>query len=140
MFYMEYLQVMTKHKLTIGEVMVPSPFSVQKHELASEALRFMREHHIHHLPVLDGERLVGIVFLPGLVLLETLEGMEATRVEVSAAICHKAYAVQEDTDLRTVVHTMAGKGYHAALVLNGEKLVGVFTTSDALHVLGSLLS
>lgn len=43
------------------EVMTPTPCTVPPHASALEALRLMRRHRCRHLPVCDGDTLVGIV-------------------------------------------------------------------------------
>jgi CBS domain-containing protein len=47
--------------VTIGEVMTPRPLTVSPDETPIAALMLMRKTGILHLPVVDGERIVGIV-------------------------------------------------------------------------------
>lgn len=47
--------------VTIGEVMTPGPLTVSPDETPIAALMLMRKTGILHLPVVDGERIVGIV-------------------------------------------------------------------------------
>jgi CBS domain-containing protein len=48
-------------KTPLAKVMTAEPYTVAPSSNAIEALRMMREHRCRHLPVCDGERLVGIV-------------------------------------------------------------------------------
>jgi CBS domain-containing protein len=45
----------------VRDIMTTDVVVAEAHERASTALRVMSERHIRHLPVLDGERLVGVV-------------------------------------------------------------------------------
>jgi CBS domain-containing protein len=49
------------NKTPLGKVMTPEPYTIAPGSNAIEALRLMRERRCRHLPVCDGERLVGIV-------------------------------------------------------------------------------
>ena len=42
-------------------IMTPNPQTIQHHQLVVQALMTMTRLHVHHLPVLDGERIVGMV-------------------------------------------------------------------------------
>lgn len=45
----------------VSAIMTPGPFSLTEDALGSDVLNLMLEHRVGHLPVVDGERLVGIV-------------------------------------------------------------------------------
>ncbi len=50
-------------KLSAGEVMTHEPKTIQKDELVVDALHLMRERNITQLPVLDGEKYIGVIHL-----------------------------------------------------------------------------
>jgi CBS domain-containing protein len=45
----------------IVDIATLAPLSIGRHELAFDALLLMARHNIHHVPVLDGQRVVGMV-------------------------------------------------------------------------------
>jgi CBS domain-containing protein len=47
--------------LAVHEVMTPAPIVIEPNTSASDAARLMLSHHIHCLPVMRGETLVGII-------------------------------------------------------------------------------
>jgi acetoin utilization protein AcuB len=49
------------------------------------------------------------------------------------------YAVQPDTTLDVVAEALAEHKYGSAVVLDNEKVVGIFTTNDACRALAELL-
>ncbi|RMH42955.1 MAG: CBS domain-containing protein [Deltaproteobacteria bacterium] len=119
--------------------MSPSPYSIQVDATLSDAHELMRSHHIRHLPVLDGDRLVGMVTERDLHLMETLSDVDPDEVTVGEAMTPDPYAVQIGTNLRDVAIALASRKYGSAVVLDGDRVVGVFTTVDALRVLSHLL-
>ncbi len=54
----------------LAEVMTPNPHTVSRDALALDVLLGLVEHRIHHLPVLDGDRVVGMVTSGDLMRLE----------------------------------------------------------------------
>lgn len=55
-------------KLTaVREIMTPNVVTVRPSVSVEEAMTLMTEHHIRHLPVVDGERMVGVVSIGDLV-------------------------------------------------------------------------
>ena len=99
----------------------------------------MREHQIRHLPVLRGDQLVGLVSLRDLHLLEALDDVDPDKVRVSEAMTDEPYAVEVGTPLREVALNMGAHKWGSAVVLDGGKVVGVFTTIDAMRALANLL-
>jgi acetoin utilization protein AcuB len=89
--------------------------------------------------VLDGTKLVGIVSERDLYLIETLRDVNPEDVRVEEAMTVRTYCVSPETSLEEVAGQMAEHKYGCALVLEGDAVVGMFTTVDALRVLVHLL-
>jgi acetoin utilization protein AcuB len=49
------------------------------------------------------------------------------------------YSVSADASLASVATKMAERKYGSAVVVQGERVIGVFTTIDALKALASLI-
>src|SRR6185369_17259753 len=103
------------------------------------AHELMRAHHIRHLPVLHGGKLIGLVSERDLHLVETLKDTDPERIPVEEAMTQDVYTVAPKTPLREVVREMAGRKLGSAVVVEGTKVIGVFTTVDALEMLGEVL-
>lgn len=100
----------------------------------------MKDLGIRHLPVLEGGRLVGLVSQRDLLFIETMQIVDEEEVTVGDAMSTELYTVGPKVTLKTVASEMAEKKYGSAVVLDGGKVVGVFTTTDALEVLASVLT
>jgi acetoin utilization protein AcuB len=120
---------------TVLEFMTPSPYTIGDDQSLSRAHELMREHRIRHLPVLHGGKLVGVVSLGDLHLLETLGRFDLTGATVDEAMTPDPYVVTPDTPLQEVAAEMAEHKYGTAIVARGQRVVGIFTTTDALRAL-----
>jgi acetoin utilization protein AcuB len=124
---------------TLSEVMTESPHTIGKDQTLEKASQVMRDNGIRHLPVLDGGQLLGIVSNRDVYLIETLQDVDAAKVTVEEAMSAEPYAVAPDASLKDVTAEMAEHKYGAAVVMEGRKVDGNFTTVDALRVLASKL-
>ena len=104
------------------------------------AHRMMREHHFRHLPVLKGGKIVGVLSDRDLRLVETLHDVDPNQVRVEDAMTAKPYSVSPDAPLDEVVATMAEHKYGCAVVMQNDKLVGIFTTVDACRAFAEMLN
>lgn len=124
---------------TVGEYMTSAPYSIGSDQPLAAATHRMNELGIRHLPVLRGGMLIGIVTERDIALVESLPGVDSATLEVEEAMTEEPFSVQADASLHEVATSMAGHKWGAALVLRGQDLVGVFTTTDALQALSDLL-
>ncbi len=124
---------------TVGRYMTGMPHLIQRHESLLAAHRAMREHRIRHLPVLHGRRLVGIVSDRDLHLVETLRDVDPRVVRVDEAMTPEPFTVGPGASLLRVARSMARGKYGSAIVMERGRVVGIFTTTDALDALAGLL-
>jgi acetoin utilization protein AcuB len=125
---------------TIRDHMTPTPQSIGKDQTLAEAHRMMRAHRCRHLPVLSGGRLVGIVSERDLLVVEALRDVSSDHVSVEEAMTAEVFTVDPDEKLESTALDMAEHKYGSAVVIERGRVVGVFTTTDALRALAGLLS
>ncbi|MFS8070585.1 MAG: CBS domain-containing protein [Byssovorax sp.] len=130
---------MSKAIPTIQKWMSTSPFAIERTETLEAAHRLMRSEGIRHLPVLEHGKLAGIVTERDLHLIETLRDVDPKEVLVEDAMTTHPYFVSPDARIDEVVSEMAEHKYGAAVVLQNEKVVGMFTTIDAMRAFNELL-
>ncbi|MFK7986788.1 MAG: CBS domain-containing protein [Sandaracinaceae bacterium] len=123
----------------ISEHMTLQPHTIGKDQPLSKASALMREHTIRHLPVLHGGQLLGILSNRDVYLVESLNDVDPDTVTVEEAMTPDPYSVTPEVALVDVVGRMAEKKYGAAVVMNGREVAGIFTTIDALRLLGERL-
>ncbi len=111
------------------------------HGLALEDARDrMWANKIRHLLVMRGGHLCGVLSERDISLAMGLPGMKLAQPKVEEAMSTHVYACQVDTPLEDVVAEMEAHRYGCAVVLDDEYVVGIFTTTDALRVVRTLLT
>ncbi|MEM9194665.1 MAG: CBS domain-containing protein [Myxococcota bacterium] len=123
----------------IREFLSPLPHTVGVEQTINHAQTVMRDEKIRHLPVLSGGALVGIVSDRDLGLVGALNDIDPTKTAVEEAMSADPYTVGPDAPLGDVISVMATKSYGSVLVTEGQKVVGIFTTTDAVRLLADLL-
>jgi acetoin utilization protein AcuB len=125
---------------TVDLYMTPSPQTIGCVQPLSEAHQLMRKHGIRHLPVLDGEKLVGVISQRDLHLFETLDDVDPEKIAVSEAMSEDTYAVSPESTVREVAAHMAAHKYGSAVIVDQGKVSGIFTAVDGLRALSLMLS
>jgi acetoin utilization protein AcuB len=127
---------------TVGEVMTACPRSVRYDQTLAEASALMSEHAVRHLPVLKDGGVVGVLSDRDVAVIESLAATPPERIRVVEAMTPVPYAVPAGTPLVRVVRRMAAEKYGCAIVTDasGRDAIGIFTTTDALGVLRTLLA
>ena len=123
----------------IEKHMTASPHSIGQEQFLVQAHKLMHDHHVRHLPVLHAGKLVGILSERDLHLVETLKDVSPEKVTVEEAMTPSVYTVSPKAPLDEVVREMAAHKYGSAVVEDNGKVVGVFTTIDAMRAFAELL-
>jgi len=127
------------HHQPIYKYMTVCPHTIGREQTLDVARRFMREHSIRHLPVLDAGALVGIVSDRDLEFVLSIAEVDPKHVLVEDAMTPEPYIVPPDAKLSRVAAEMAEHKYGSAIVVESGHVAGVFTTVDALRVLARML-
>ena len=122
----------------ILSVMTPFPYAVAPTASLDEAQAMMKEHQIRHLPVCEHHLVVGVLSERG--MRAALALRDAKRPAVVGDICAKdPLLVDLEHPLDDVVAQMAARGVGAAIVMRGDKLAGILTTTDVCRLYAELL-
>ncbi len=122
----------------VRAVMTPFPYAVDSNAPLRRARQMMHEHDVHHLPVQQGKKLVGVLSDRDLkrALDPSLGLPPADELFVDDVMVHDPYVVEAKTPLDEVLLEMADARIGSALVVKEGKLVGIFTANDACRAFG----
>ena len=148
-------------ELTVGDVMQRDPVTISPDTDLESLLHTLRENELPGLPVVNGDRLVGIVteadlvlegddsslHLPhyfelfgGVVFLEPLQHLEdrirkAFANKVSDMMTTDVETISPDASVHEAARKISSSGHNRLPVVEGRRLVGVVTRVDALEAL-----
>jgi len=115
----------------IKSIMTPFPYSVELNTQVVGAREYMTGHKIHHLPVTDGNKIVGIL---DQVAIDKTNGKLVSDVELA-----KPHVFDLNERLDNVLKIMADMHINIVLVTRNEKLVGIFSVTDACRYFANYL-
>lgn len=124
----------------VSRYMTISAYAISCDQPAAAARELMDGHGIRHLPVTQGGSVIGVVSQRDIAFLEKLPGSRAQTMAVETVMTPDPYVVTADALLEDVTRHMAENKIGSAVVVDGERLVGMFTTVDALRALADFLS
>jgi acetoin utilization protein AcuB len=119
----------------IAEYMTPMPHTVGSEQTITFAQKLMQKYDIRHLPVLHGGELYGIVSDRDLGMVASLNEVDPDATTVEEAMTQEAYTVSKDASLFQVLQEMLEHKYGSVIIVEGVKIIGIFTMHDALKLL-----
>jgi len=118
--------------MLVVERMSTPPVVITGDMTIQEALDLIEERQVHHLPVVDGENLVGIVSEKDL-----LRARPAAVIQ--NIMTHEVVTVTEYTALEEAARVMADHKISSLPVMRNGKLVGIVTETDLFMIFLELL-
>lgn len=121
-------------KMLVKEFMTRHPVTVSGAATVLEAWTLMRDHHIRRLPVVEGQRVVGILTLGDLREAHADEA-QGPGMRVSVLMRDSPITVTPQTTLRQAARIMIDKKVSGLPVIADGALVGIITESDLFRAL-----
>ncbi len=126
----------------IRGVMTPYPYSVSLNDSLEQVQCLMQLHSIRHVPVVEGGKPISVITERDINLALSVYGdaPEGASIALSQICTMNTYMVDADDDLENVVAHMVRNHIGSALVLDDQRLAGIFTMTDACKYLLTILS
>lgn len=129
--------------MTAADAMTPGPLTVTPRTSVAAALRLVRDNGIGHLPVLERGRILGVVRQERLLALTPSEATTLSRHELHDALARltveravePALTLPAGTPLAEAARYLLDRAANGALVVEGDRLVGILTHADVLRAL-----
>ena len=122
-----------KKQMKVGDYSSPATQTVSTGDLLIDISEKMEKNKIRHLPVFEGENLVGIVSHSTVQLLAGFQ--QELSLTAKEIMTRDPYVINFDTHLHDVLKYMMDKKISSAIVKSADGKYSIFTTFDALHVL-----
>jgi CBS domain-containing protein len=134
-----------KQNEPISRIMSTELVTVHHGDPISKVRHLMQETGVHHIPVVNGETLVGIVSWSDILNLSFGQAFGADERAVDAVLDHSVTLEQamkqdpvtlpHDGYVRQAAEILVGGGFHSLPVVSGDKLVGMVTSTDLIKYL-----
>ncbi len=134
--------------MKVRDLMTADVITIDRDFDLATAERWMAEHRIRHLPVVDEDRrVVGLITHRDLLRAELshLHGIAEANARLKATVTVQRVMVADpecahpDAPLHEAADTMRHEKYGCLPVVEGGRLVGILTTSDFLRLSAALL-
>ncbi len=123
----------------IKNYMTETPHAIEPSQTLSVVKRKMNEFKFRHLPVREAGAIVGVISHNDLLLAEGLPGIDFNKTTAEDVMIQDVYKTTPETHLNVVCKEMESRKIGSALVIDeDETLVGIFTVTDALHLLNKI--
>jgi len=134
--------------MLVKDRMTPEPVTITPFTSFPEAVRIMREKGIRHLPVMEQEKLVGVVAWMDLLhalpsMAKTLSVFETNyllaNLHIQDVMSSPAITVPEDAPLEEVARLMVDKEIGCLPVMRNGAMVGLITETDIFETFVEIL-
>ncbi len=127
---------------TVAALMKSLPYFARPDDTVAQIDRLMKQHDIRHVPIKQGEQVVGIISERDLrwmrspaLLLPDPEEIPVAHVQVN-----NPYTVEITTPLNIVLQEMSERKIGAAVVVKSGELAGIVTVTDICSALAEVLT
>ncbi|OQZ00375.1 MAG: CBS domain-containing protein [Candidatus Brocadia sp. UTAMX2] len=127
-----------KHLDPISHVMTANMKTVQISQKMSEVLRVLAENQIHHVPVVDGQRLTGMISTTDIIRLNiTLSNADEWSIE--KVMKKNLVTIEINETVRKAAQLLSDGIFHSLPVIDKDRhLVGIITSTDMIRYLAKL--
>ena len=120
---------------TVRDIMTTDVVTLTPHATIREAMEALAINHLGGVPVMVGERVVGVVSMTDIVgFIVEDAGIEEENVldrhTVSELMTYQVFDVAPSTSITIAAAIMRKRGIHRVLVMENEKLLGIVSALD----------
>lgn len=122
--------------IPVSRLMTTEPVTIGPMQTIIEARKLLEAHPMHHLPVVEDGKLVGILSASDMLKFAMLDNdAEVLKsVKVRQVMQASPHVLTVDANLRTAAEKLSSGGFHALPVVTMDRtLVGIVTSSDLIQ-------
>lgn len=115
----------------VSSIMTTRLITVGIHEKLSKVREILTKHRIHHVPVVDGNKLAGIITTGDLMWLNRSFD-EYDKINVSDVMTKKIATLEPDDKIGSAAEVLLEHLFHCVPITKNGELVGIVTTHDVM--------
>jgi CBS domain-containing protein len=133
-----------KKREPVSHIMTEGVLTVAHNDKLAKALEIIRQNNIRHLPVMNGNAVIGMISRTDLnrltfgALFENQDGADESVLEmlsITQVMTSKPRTVRSDESIKDVAEIFANEEFHALPVVDDHELKGIVTTTDVIQYL-----
>lgn len=131
-----------KQREHVSQIMTTEPITLNTTQNLSEARQIFIEKGIHHLPVVTGKRLIGILSYTDVLRIDSGElykqspeqsdAMLDSLSSIEAVMTKDPTAIKHDDTVRDAAEILAQGNFHSLPVIENDELTGIITSTDLM--------
>lgn len=132
-----------KNEVSVSEIMTKNIHRVSLSDDLSTAESLMKKNHIRHLPVVENERIVGMLSLNDLLRIsfadavgadgEDLESTVYDMFSIEQVMTRKVKCIDSKNTVSQAAKLFLENEFHALPVVDDDCLTGIVTTTDVIR-------
>lgn len=131
---------MDANTLLVQDYMTANPKTIDSSKSLMVAENVMMYEGYRHLPVIEDGQLVGVVSDRDIKFINFIRGISSRDIIIKDILHRPVYVEAPDTPLEEVLHQMTHNKYGCCIIIQEEKIIGIFTTIDAMRALKDIVT
>jgi len=134
-----------KTVVPVASIMTKEVVKLNLSDDLTKAETLFKKHHIRHIPVVNGNKIIGMLSYTDLLRISFADSIEDDEDTVDTTV-YNMFSVEQvmaknlvtvsaDATIKEVAEILAVREFHALPVVEGGLLVGIVTTTDLIKYL-----
>ncbi|MDA0793260.1 MAG: CBS domain-containing protein [Bacteroidetes bacterium] len=134
-----------KKREPVSHIMTADPYVLQLNDGLTQAEILFKKHKVRHLPVVSGDKIVGILSQTDLARISFVDSYDPNNLSVDTTVyslfsleqimVRNPTSISPDTLIKDAAEIFLKAEFHALPVVQDKKLVGILTTTDLIKYL-----
>jgi len=133
-----------KRREPVSHIMTKHLHTLNMTNSLEDAERMFKKLKVRHLPVVSGDKLVGMLSLTDLMRISFVDSYQDdyqvdtavyNLLSLEQVMVRNVQTIQADTTIKEAAELLASREFHALPVIENGKLVGIVTTTDLIKFL-----
>ncbi|MDX9705381.1 MAG: CBS domain-containing protein [Weeksellaceae bacterium] len=133
-----------KQRVPVAQIMSKDLVVLTPTQSLYDAERLFNKHNIRHIPVVESERIVGVISRSDLLRIsysnltadeESVESLIYDSYTIPQVMTRIPVTISSDRTVKEAAEILSQHSFHSIPVVDGERLVGIITTTDLLNYL-----
>ena len=135
-----------KEGTPVAAIMTRNVITLKHSDELLTAEKLFKKHHIRHIPVLKGDKLIGMLSYTDLLRISFADAIEDNSESEVETIVYNMFTIEQvmaknlitissKSTIKQVAQILSKKEFHALPVVEGSQLIGIVTTTDLINYL-----